>query len=177
MASLESCHGASACEWGPIPLTDSSDSEQIQQMAEQVFELMVLSWISPETGNEEAKWDLSEPEILTLELLTKCERMSVGDIQRAIGVATTKMSRIIRRLERETDEPLVECKLNPEERRKIDVSITEVGRQAHRAYRATKMAGIMEVLAEMPESDRAEFMRLLGTIRERLLQAYLSKHT
>ena len=87
------------------------------------------------------------------------------------------MSRILRRLEREAADALVQCALNAEDRRKYDVSITDAGREAHREYRTTKLAGIIRVLAEMPEADRSEFMRLLTSIRERLFQEYLSRHT
>ena len=150
--------------------------QQIQQMAEEIFDLMTLSWIAQDALADKDQWDLSEPEILTLEILTKCESMSVGDLQRKLGVPPSKMSRIIGGLEREAAQPLIKCTLNPADRRRIDVSITEVGREAHRSYRSIKLAGITGVLAEMPEADRAEFVRLLGSIRQRLLQAFASKH-
>jgi DNA-binding MarR family transcriptional regulator len=156
-------------------MADQARSRQIQQMAEEVFDLMTLSWIAPDTHPEKDEWDLSEPEILTLEILTKCESMSVGDLQRRIGVAPSKMSRIIGRLEREAAQPLIQCKLNPDDRRKIDVSITDIGRRAHRDYRSAKLAGIIGVLAEMSDADRTEFMRLLGSIRQMLSRALASR--
>ncbi|MBN1347662.1 MAG: MarR family transcriptional regulator [Phycisphaerae bacterium] len=156
-------------------MSDQPNPDQIQQMAEQIFELIVLSYIPPASAAGADKWELSEQEVLVLELLTKSPSMSVGDLQRAIGVSTTKMSRILRRLEREAAEALVQCALNADDRRKYDVSITEAGREAHRAYRTTKLSSIIRVLAEMPEVDRSEFVRLLNSIRERLLQEYASR--
>jgi DNA-binding MarR family transcriptional regulator len=158
-------------------MSTQTELERLQQMAEEIFDLMTLSWIPPDTQAEKDMWDLSEQEVLTLEILAKCDSMSVGDLQRKIGVPPTKMSRIIGRLEREAAQPLIECKLNPTDRRKINVSITETGTLARRAYRSTKLAGIVGVLAGMPEADRAEFMRLLGSIRARLLEAFRSKQT
>ncbi len=101
--------------------------------------------------------------------------MSVGQLQEMIQVSPTKMSRVIRRLEREVDEPLIECSLNPKDRRKYDVSITKTGKKVFNEFRMAKLAGIMGVLEDMPESDRNDFMRLLNDIYQRLLQLHLSR--
>ena len=61
--------------FGPIErsivLTHQPDAGQIQQVAEEVFEVWTLSWIGPEN---EDKYDLNEAEALTLDLLTKNEQ-------------------------------------------------------------------------------------------------------
>ena len=155
-------------------MTRRPESEQIQQAAEEVFEVWTLTWIGPEN---EDKYDLNEVQALTLDLLTKNESINVGELQRRIGVSPTKMSRVVRGLEREAAPPLVECRFNADDRRKIDVSITKAGRTAHDAYRSSRVARIINVLGEMLESDRAEFVRLIRILREKLTQqADASKH-
>ncbi len=149
-------------------------AQEIQQMAEEVFELMVLSWVGGENNAELEKWDLNEQEVLTLELLSKMETMNVGDLQRAVGVPTTKMSRIIRRLARPSPQPLIETKINSEDRRKIDVTLTAAGREARNAYRSAKLAAIIRVLTDMPTSDRSDLKRIFQGIRAKMLELYMS---
>lgn len=143
-------------------------------MAEEVFELMVLSWVGAENNEHLEKWDLNEQEVLTLELLTKMETMNVGDLQQAIGVPTTKMSRIIRRLARPSPQPLIKTTINPDDRRKIDVTLTEAGREARDAYRTAKLAAIIRVLSDMPTSDRSDLKRIFEGIRAKMLELYMS---
>ncbi len=154
-------------------MTLQPDADQIQQMAEEIFEVWTLSWIGTENAD---KYDLSESEILTLDLLTKNPSLNVGELQRGIGVSPTKMSRLIRKLERDADPPLVHRGFNAEDRRKIDVSITKAGREAHRAFRSSKLSRTIEVLAEMNGEDRAEFLRLVRILRQKLLATQAPLH-
>ncbi len=169
--SLESTCQPLDLKRGFIIVTNQSDNEQIQQMAEEIFELTKLSWISGASDGAKDEYDLSESEFLTLDLLTKREPMNVGELQRSIGVLPAQMSRIIRSLEGKAERPLVECRLNPNDKRKIDVSLTDTGRQAHHAYQSDKLALTIDVLGDLAESDRSEFMRILRIIRQKFVQA------
>ena len=154
-------------------MTLRPDADQIQQMAEEIFEVWTLSWVGTENAD---KYDLSESEILTLDLLTKNASLNVGELQRGIGVSPTKMSRVIRKLERDTDPPLVQRRFNPDDRRKIDVSITPAGKRAHHTFRSSKLSRTIEVLGEMCEEDRAQFLRLIRILRRKLLETQPARH-
>jgi len=147
--------------------TDTQPS-QIEEMAGEVFDLAKLVWMSGGTQHHKDEYDLSEPEFLTLDLLTKADSMTVGELQRGIGVLPAQMSRLIRSLERKDGEPLVTCSLNPDDKRKIDVTITEVGRKAHKSYQAAKLAVTMAVLTEMQDADRRELLRIVRTIKSKI---------
>ncbi|MFQ6048047.1 MAG: MarR family winged helix-turn-helix transcriptional regulator [Phycisphaerae bacterium] len=134
-------------------------------MAEEIFELNKLSWVARPRGGGRRGSDLSESEFLALDLLVRHQPMSVGQLQRAIGVLPAQMSRVIRSLESKADKPLIRCSINPRDRRRIDVVLTEAGQKAHQSYRAVRLARAVEVLAELSESDRREFMRILRTVR------------
>ena len=152
----------------------TSPTEQIRQMAEEIFELQKLSWMGAAAMEQDSEHELSESEFLALDLLTKTESMNVGELQRAVGVLPAQMSRVIRNLERKSDKPLVACSLNPDDKRKIDVSLTDAGRQAHEAYQSSKLATAIGVLSELDQTDRTDFMRLLGVIREKMAQVLMS---
>jgi len=137
-------------------------------MAEEIFELTKLSWVLADRARGEAGQELSDSEFLTLDLLDKNGTMTVGQIQRELGVLPAQMSRVIRSLERKEGGPLVECTINTEDRRKVDVRLTPAGREAHRAYRSAKLAVTVETLAEISEQDRRQFARILERFRELL---------
>ncbi len=139
--------------------------EDVQKMAEEILELRKLSSLGAAKRQQKDEYDLGESEFLALDLLTKTESLNVGELQRGVGVLPAQMSRIIRSLEGKGDRPLVTCALNPDDKRKIDVSITETGRKAHQAYQKEKLASAMGVLAGLDERDRSEFMRILRLIR------------
>jgi DNA-binding MarR family transcriptional regulator len=155
-------------------MTDKADSKQIRQMAEEIFELQKLSWLSAMRNDTKNRHDLSESEFLTLDFLTKNESLSVGEIQRSIGVLPAQMSRVIRSLENKANQALVECRLNPHDKRKIDVSLTAQGRKAHQAYQSARMATTIGILTGLDESDLIDLMRIMRTIKEKLVQAYQS---
>lgn len=153
-------------------MTRQSVSEEIRTMAEEIFDVWTLGWVNTAgEGDEENEYDLNESQILTLHLLTKADSLSVGELQQAIRVSPTKMSRIIRGLEREATPALVKRTFNPHDRRKVDISITAAGREAHRAHRTAKLSNLILVLGEMLESDRAEFIRIIRIVRGMLTRA------
>ncbi len=116
-------------------------------------------------GRDQA--EITETEYLALDILAKSSSpLSVGDIQRQIGVLPAQMSRIIRSLESKPEQPLIVCGINPLDKRKIDVELTEAGRKVHQGYRQMKLGSIEKMLLSLPEQDREEFMRILRLIRQ-----------
>lgn len=138
--------------------------ETLDKMVSEIFELYRVIAIA-RSRSPAGPDDLSEAEFLTLDLLTKCESLTIGEIQKQIGVLPAQMSRIVRSLEEQGGRGYVECRINPRDRRRIDVSLTESGVKAHAAYREARMGSMYVILASLNSADRVQFMRILGEIR------------
>jgi DNA-binding MarR family transcriptional regulator len=138
-------------------------------MTAEIFELYRLVAIArsrrPSTPD-----DLSEAEFLALDSLAKEEALTIGDVQKRIGVLPAQMSRIIRALEEQGGRGYVECSINPKDRRRVDVSLTSAGKAAHERYRSIRLRSMYEALAVLSAEDRAYFMRILRQIRAAFIQ-------
>ena len=113
--------------------------------------------------------DLKEVEYLTLALLQQNQSMIVGEIQRLLGVLPAQMSRIIRSLE-DRERPLIGCRINPSDKRKIDVCLTPAGEKAVQDYRMPRIRAIADLLGRLPEEDLDELSRLLEKLHATLDQ-------
>ncbi len=99
--------------------------------------------------------------------------MIVGDIQRLLGVLPAQMSRVIRSLEAR-DRPLIVCRINPHDKRKIDVCLTAAGDKALTEYREYRVRAIADLLRRLPEDDLEDVHGLLDKLHalpERVLAA------
>lgn len=139
--------------------------ETIDKMAAEIFELYRLIAIA-RSHQPAGPEDLSETEFLTLDLLTKSQPCTIGHIQKEIGVLPAQMSRIVRALEEQGGRGYVECKINAEDRRRIDVSLTDAGTSAYDRYRSARLGSMDAILRVLAPNDRIEFMRMLGQIRD-----------
>jgi len=146
------------------------EREQLEELAEEIFALTQMDWAARPQVRRRPEHDISESEFLSLDALARSDSMTVGELQKRVGVLPAQMSRIVRSLENKPDEAMISCAINPTDKRKIDVSITEAGRKAVTAYRSAKLAGITEVLTDLSESDRAEFIRILRVIRTQITE-------
>jgi DNA-binding MarR family transcriptional regulator len=111
--------------------------------------------------------DLKEVEFLTLALLHDRGTMIVGDIQRLLGVLPAQMSRIIRALENRPV-PFISCRINPRDKRKIDVCLTECGAKALLGYQAVRVHRIAELLHDLPDEDQEDLVQLLEKVQAQL---------
>jgi DNA-binding MarR family transcriptional regulator len=142
------------------------EAQQLQEFADEIFELSKDVWAAQTRSRSREQTELAESEFLALDVLAKAaERLTVGEIQRSIGVLPAQMSRVVRALESKSDEPLIRCTTNPDDKRKIDVELTPAGRKAHQAYRQLKLGSIQKMLQSLSAQDREEFMRILRQIR------------
>jgi DNA-binding MarR family transcriptional regulator len=112
--------------------------------------------------------DLKEDEFLTLSILHQHETLIVGDIQRQLGVLPAQMSRIIRSLE-DRDQALIACRINPQDKRKIDVILTPAGVQAHQDHQAGRVQAVAGLLSRLPEEDLDDLQRLLEKVHELII--------
>ena len=109
--------------------------------------------------------ELKEIEFLTLSILRNHEPLIVGDIQRQLGILPAQMSRIIRSLEAR-ERPLIACRINPYDKRKIDVGMTEDGLKAWHEHQGDRVTAISQMLGHMAETDLDNLGRLIERLRE-----------
>jgi len=95
----------------------------------------------------------------------------VGQLQKSLRVLPAQMSRVIRSLENKIDKPLIRCQINARDKRRVDVYLTEQGRQAREEYRSARLAASLGILGQLPDDDRREFMRILSRIHEMIARS------
>ncbi len=144
-------------------------SSRIEDLAHELFEVVTQICLSTLRGRRR-HGDLKEVEYLTLSLLQGNATMIVGDIQRVLGILPAQMSRIIRSLENR-DRPLIECKINQRDKRKIDVHLTNVGEKALADYQNTRVNRIVGRLRNLSEDDQEDLLRSLNKLHGMLDQA------
>ncbi len=139
--------------------------QTMDKMAEEIFELYRLIAIARSRQPAGAQ-DLSEGEFLALDVLAKEAPLTIGDVQKRIGVVPAQMSRIVRSLEVNRGKGFLSCEINQQDRRRVDVKLTKEGQQAYKDYRTNRLASMYAVLDALVPKDRIEFMRMLHCIRE-----------
>jgi DNA-binding MarR family transcriptional regulator len=137
--------------------TDTGD--QLALIARELFELVTHITMAALRGRRRSE-DLKELEFLTLTILQDQGTMIVGDIQRLLGVLPAQMSRIIRALEN-GDKPLIACRINSSDKRKIDVCLTEFGEKTLLEYQNVRVARIGKLLSNLCEEDQEDLLRVL----------------
>lgn len=159
---------------GVVGVPKLQQAEQLNAFAEEVFSVSKDFWAFQSRGKGKQHSEITETEFLALDMLSKSQStLNVGDIQKQIGVLPAQMSRIIRALETKGDQPLIHCEINPQDKRKIDVSLTDAGQKAHQAYREMKLSGIQNMLNDLSEEDRRELIRILRQIGENMRKSML----
>ena len=137
---------------------------QAQELAQHLFDLIThFCLVSPRGRRRNG--DLKEVEFLTLSLLQHHETLIVGDIQRQLGVLPAQMSRIIRSLETR-ERPFIACRINPQDKRKIDVALTPEGICAFQDYQSGRIGSICNLLGKLSEEDREDLPHLLVKLHE-----------
>ena len=125
--------------------------------------LDVVTQICPRPRGRAPFGDLKEVEFLSLSLLQANGTMIVGDIQRVLGILPAQMSRIIRSLENR-DDPLIECRINPRDKRKIDVCLTPTGERSLAEYQGVRVGRLIAKLQHMSDDDQEELLRVLNKL-------------
>jgi DNA-binding MarR family transcriptional regulator len=136
----------------------SGTDERLEGMAQNLFDVVTHLSLAALRGRRRSG-DLKEVEFLTLSILHERRTMIVGDIQRRLGVLPAQMSRIIRSLETR-ERPLISCRINPRDKRKVDVCMTPAGEKALAEYRAARVNRIQELLNSLSDEDQEDVHRL-----------------
>src|SRR6516165_11775074 len=129
---------------------------RVEDIAGDLFEVVTQICLSTLRGRRR-NGHLKEVEFLTLSILHSHGTMIVGDIQRLLGVLPAQMSRIIRSLENR-DRPLIQCRINSRDKRKIDVCLTPAGEKALLDYRDASVGRIVERLQTLTEEEQEELI-------------------
>ena len=145
---------------------------RLDEIAQDLFEVVTRVCLTAPRGRRRSE-ELKEIEYHTLSILQGRGTMIVGDIQRLLGVLPAQMSRIIRSLENRPL-PLIACRINPQDKRKIDVHMTEAGDKALQEYRAVRVRRIAEVLQDLSEGEQENLVHLLDRVRGLLERAVLA---
>jgi DNA-binding MarR family transcriptional regulator len=135
---------------------------RVEDLALELFDVVTQICLSTLRGRRR-HGDLKEVEFLTLALLHANGSMIVGEIQRVLGILPAQMSRIIRALETR-EHSLIECSINPRDKRKIDVVLTPVGERTLLEYQGARIGRIVERLQGLPEEDQEDLIRVLNKL-------------
>jgi DNA-binding MarR family transcriptional regulator len=147
----------------PSAVVASRAEARREEMALDLFELVTQLGLTAPRGRRRAE-GLKEVEYLTLAALQDRGTMIVGDIQRLLGVLPAQMSRIIRALE-SRPASLVACRINPRDKRKVDVCLTDFGRKALLDYQLARVGRIAALLRDLPDEDQERLSHVLDKLR------------
>lgn len=136
----------------------------IEDLAHRLIEIVAQLGLAVPRGRRR-HGDLKEVEFLTLSILHQRDTLIVGDIQRQLGVLPAQMSHIIRSLE-DRDAPLIACRINPQDKRKIDVALTAAGAKAFQQHETSRIGAVATLLSRLPEDDLDDLQRLLERVQE-----------
>lgn len=134
-------------------------SHRALDLAQELFEVVTQICLSTLRGRRR-HGDLKEIEFLTLSILQAGGTMIVGDIQRILGVLPAQMSRVIRALENR-ERPLIECRINTRDKRKIDVCLTSWGEKSLLEYQGARVSRIVDRLQNLSEEDQEDLVQAL----------------
>src|SRR5947209_11988338 len=141
------------------PAMATGTGQRLEDIAQDLFDVFTRLGLSTLRGRRRAG-DLKEVEFLTLSILQAHGTMIVGNIQRMLGVLPAQMSRIIRSLEGR-DRPLISCRINARDKRKIDVYLTAAGEKALLEYQGARVGRLVELLRDLSEEDQEDLVRLV----------------
>jgi DNA-binding MarR family transcriptional regulator len=144
----------------------SGPGMRLEGLARNLFDVVTQFCLAVPRGRRRTG-ELKEVEFLTLSILHHHDTLIVGDIQRMLGVLPAQMSRIIRSLEAR-ERPLIACRINPHDKRKIDVALTPEGEGAFQQYQTIRVRTIAALLARLGEDDVADLQRLTDRLQTAL---------
>jgi DNA-binding MarR family transcriptional regulator len=144
----------------------SGSEMRLEELAQDLFDVMTRFCLTVPRGRRRTG-DLKEVEFLTLSVLRHHPTLIVGEIQRQLGVLPAQMSRIIRSLEAR-ERPLIACRINPHDKRKIDVALTAAGVAAFQEHQTSRVRTVSRLLTGLSDEDREDLQRLLVKLHEAL---------
>jgi DNA-binding MarR family transcriptional regulator len=139
---------------------------QLESIAGDLFSLNFMFWTVRHRNRVEDPYDLTDPEFVALDTLHSKGLCTVGELQQVLDVRPAQMSRIIRALEHKAEKPMIKCSINPQDKRKIDVVITDLGRKVHDEYKHRRIMINVDLLKNLSKSEQEEVGRLVNRYRQ-----------
>jgi DNA-binding MarR family transcriptional regulator len=136
----------------------------LDELAHRSFQFFTQLSLTVPLGRRRHVDDLKELEFLTLAILRQHHTIIVGDIQRILGVLPAQMSRIIRSLE-DRAQPLIGCRINSHDKRKVDVHLTEAGERALADYISPRVHALTDLLGRLSGDEREALAHLLDKLQ------------
>jgi len=147
-----------------------SQTVSTETLAHRFFEVLTHLSLTLPRSRRRGGSQLKETEFFTLALLQQHDTMSVGDLHRILHVLPAQMSRILRSLEMRQP-PLIACAINPQDKRKVDVELTEAGEKELQQYELQRVGILAELLSKITEEDLLHLSHILDTIEDATAQA------
>ncbi len=147
-------------------MTRSATTEELEAAATHIFELSKMMRLANQRQKKAGNYELTDYEFLVLDALTDGTAMTVGQVQRRVGVSASQMSRVIRSLEDEERGKLVSASINPDDKRTFNLNITLEGRRALQEYRQLCIGRTAEMLRDLSPEERGEFIHIFDRMRD-----------
>jgi DNA-binding MarR family transcriptional regulator len=141
----------------------SSSGLKVQELAQNLFDV-VTRFCQVAPRGRRCDGELKEIEFLTLSLLHRQEPLIVGDIQRQLGILPAQMSRIIRALENR-DRPFITCRINPRDKRKVDVELTPEGLAAFQQHQLARIRTLVHLLGRLDPDEVEDLTHLIDKLQ------------
>jgi DNA-binding MarR family transcriptional regulator len=98
---------------------------------------------------------VSLPQMQAMRYIWLHPRVLMGDLAAGLSVSYPSATNMVNRLERQQ---LVERVVNPQDRREVEVQLTERGRQLAERVEQERISRMREVLSRMSEQERAALL-------------------
>lgn len=108
--------------------------------------------------------DSMQGEAFLLQHLYSCEHSALpGEISCRMGISSARIAAALSNLEKKG---LVTRRIDPEDRRRVLVDLTEEGKAAAEEHRKKLLGSVTRMLSLLGEEDAKEYVRLTGKIAE-----------
>lgn len=108
--------------------------------------------------------EMSVPQYRTLGFVYRKEGPSLSELADHVGLTLPTMSTLVDGL---VARGLVNRQEDPEDHRRMALTLTELGRNRHEAAREATLVSLGEMLRQLSPSDRATVTRAMQVLRER----------
>jgi DNA-binding MarR family transcriptional regulator len=108
--------------------------------------------------------EMSVPQYRALAFVYRNEGASLSELADHVGLTLSTMSTLVDGL---TAQKLVDRREDPEDHRRMTLTLTDLGRSRHEAAREATLVSLGEMLRKLSPSDRATVTRAMQVLRER----------
>ena len=150
---------------GAQPAPSKAPSRIERQSSELIGHLDTLfrRLVLPRQPGEDAHWDLSREEVRAMILLRTSGRSIMSDFAAALGIPLSTATHTIDRL---VQKGLVTRLRSEQDRRVVQVEMSEAGQKLQAALRAKQQAMALSWLEPLSAEERETFLKLMAKISE-----------